>query len=180
MLVVTRIALLPLGRLLAQLRIPALRRHAAAGLAEARRRLAGGARAALPSLPVLPTVDRESAARALRVAAACCGRAAWRGAQARAAPPPLPLPPPPHLARRVHAAGESLSSARVGLCVQVLMLWLRVAVWVVLFSLLWGASLALVVLATTWIALDVLAVPGQAPLPRPLAAPPPPLADRRQ
>jgi len=32
---------------------------------------------------------------------------------------------------------------------------------VVIFSVLWGASLALVVLVTTWIALDVLSVPGQ-------------------
>ena len=61
-----------------------------------------------------------------------------------------------------------------------LLLWLRVAVWVVLFSVLWGASLALVVLATTWVALDVLSVPGQdldsvlARLKQARCAPPPP------
>ena len=37
----------------------------------------------------------------------------------------------------------------------------RVALWVLVFSVLWGASLALVVLATTWVAFDLLAVPGQ-------------------
>ncbi len=42
-----------------------------------------------------------------------------------------------------------------------LLVWLHVAMWVVIFSVLWGASLALVVLVTTWIALDVLSVPGQ-------------------
>ena len=42
-----------------------------------------------------------------------------------------------------------------------MLVWLHVAMWVVIFSVLWGASLALVVLVTTWIALDVLSVPGQ-------------------
>ena len=44
---------------------------------------------------------------------------------------------------------------------RMLLVWLHVAMWVVIFSVLWGASLALVVLVTTWIALDVLSVPGQ-------------------
>jgi len=123
-LVVTRIVLLPLGRLVAQLRLTRLRRHAAAAANGMRWRLVGAREAMLPALPALPAVDRGSAVRALRVAAACIGRATMRG-------------------------------------LRVLLLWLRVAVWVVLFSLLWGASLALVVLATTWVALDVLSVPGQ-------------------
>ena len=121
MLVVTRIALLPLGRLVAQLRLARLRRHAAAAAAVLRRRLVG-LRAAV--LPALPAVGRESVVRGLRAVAACVGRGAMRG-------------------------------------VRMLLLWLRVALWIVLFSMLWGASLALVVLATTWVALDVLSVPGQ-------------------
>lgn len=157
MLVVTRIALLPLAHLMAQLRLARLRRHAAAAAAVLRRRLVGLRAAVLPALPALPVVGRESVVRVLRAAAACVGRGAMRG-------------------------------------VRMLLLWLRVAVWVVLFSILWGASLALVVLATTWIALDVLSVPGQdldsvlarlkqarhAPLPAPYypslppATPPPP------
>ena len=157
MLVVTRIALLPLAHLMAQLRLARLRRHAAAAAAVLRRRLVGLRAAVLPALPALPAVGRESVVRVLRAAAACVGRGAMRG-------------------------------------VRMLLLWLRVAVWVVLFSILWGASLALVVLATTWIALDVLSVPGQdldsvlarlkqarhAPLPAPYypslppATPPPP------
>mmetsp|Transcript_7322 Transcript_7322/g.14640 ORF Transcript_7322/g.14640 Transcript_7322/m.14640 type:complete len:497 (+) Transcript_7322:56-1546(+) len=123
MLVVTRIALLPLGRLVAQLRLARLRRHASTAAATLRRSFAG-LRDALPALPVLPAVDCQSLARALRVAAVCCGRALRR-------------------------------------TLLLLLLWLRVAGWVVLFSVLWGASLALVVLATTWVALDVLSVPGQ-------------------
>ena len=124
MLVVTRIALLPLGRLVAQLRLARLRRHAAAAAAVLRRRLVGLRAAVLPALPALPAVGRESVVRGLRAVAACVGRGAMRG-------------------------------------VRMLLLWLRVALWIVLFSMLWGASLALVVLATTWVALDVLSVPGQ-------------------
>ena len=143
MLVVTRIALLPLGHLMAQLRLARLRRHAAAAAAVLRLRFAGLRVAVLPALPALPVVGRESMVRVLRAAAACVGRGAVRG-------------------------------------VRMLLLWLRVAVWVVLFSVLWGASLALVVLATTWVALDVLSVPGQdldsvlARLKQARRAPPPP------
>ena len=143
MLVVTRIALLPLGRLVAQLRLARLRRHAAAAAAVLRRRLVGLRAAVLPALPALPAVGRESVVRGLRAVAACVGRGAMRG-------------------------------------VRMLLLWLRVALWIVLFSMLWGASLALVVLATTWVALDVLSVPGQdldsvlARLKQARHAPPPP------
>ena len=124
MLVVTRIALLPLGHLMAQLRLARLRRHAATAAAVLRLRLTGLRLAVLPALPALPVVGRESMVRVLRAAAACVGRGAVRGGR-------------------------------------MLLLWLRVAVWAVIFSVLWGASLALVVLATTWVALDVLSVPGQ-------------------
>ena len=161
MLVVTRIALLPLGRLFGQLRVGRLRRRAAATLAQLRLRVA----------VAVATLRGDGGG------AAAAGGDDYDGARPEALPPRAALaqmlargpPALPALALRVDRAA-AMRWARYGgawvarglwRAARVLLLWARVALWVLVFSVLWGASLALVVLATTWVAFDLLAVPGQ-------------------